>query len=85
MWTHKQVAKILRNAADKIENGTCGMDDDELQKLAQVIMHRKITLEQVCNIKGYSRATLSRKIQSGELPEPHKDAGGKKYYYEDEI
>lgn len=75
----------LRELADKLDQGQCGLDADEMEALTQMICHVKVTLEEVCHRKGFSRATLDRRIQCGQFPEPHKDPGGKKYYYWDEV
>ena len=83
--TAHQIAQIFRRVADKIDNGTCGMSLTELNNIASSLIHVEITLEEACHILNISRATLNRRIQSGELPQPHKDPGGKKYFWEDEI
>lgn len=85
LLSRKLVGNLLIKIGEKIKNGECGLDDDEIKELSTMILHRKLNLEQVCNEYGFSRATLYRKIQSGEFPKPHKDAGGKEYFWQDEI
>lgn len=80
----KLCAKILREAADRIELGKCGLDDDELRAMATMFAHRKLNIEQTCQHFGISRATLNRWQQSGKLPEFKKDSGGKDYLWMDE-
>lgn len=86
MSMDKQILlSILRDTCARIERNECGLDDEEITEIARILCHHKLTEEQVCNRKHISRATLSRRILSGEYPPPHKEPGGKKYYYWDEI
>lgn len=77
--------KILSETYDRVNNDECGLDDDELTSIATLLAHYKVNEEQVCHRKGISRATLTRRIQSGEYPPPHKEPGGKKFYFWDEV
>ena len=70
---------------NKILQDKCELDDLECGELFLALGHRKMDIEQVCHHYDISRATLDRKIKSGEFPEPHKEAGGKKYFWFDEI
>lgn len=83
--TKKAIAKIFRDAADKIENDTCGLDEDELQELANNLTHVKLNIEQTCKHLNCSRATLNRMINNKKIPKPHKELGGKEYWYRDEL
>lgn len=83
--SRKLVGKLLIDAGNRIINGTCGLDDDEILALSSTLLHRKLNIEQTCQTYGFSRATLFRKIERGEFPKPHKDSGGKEYFWQDEI
>lgn len=83
--SRKLIGRLVKEAGEKIISGECGLDDEEIIELSKMILHRKLNIEQVCNEYGFSRATLNRKINSGEFPEPHKDPGGKEYFWQDEI
>lgn len=83
--TKKAIAKIFREAANKIENDTCGLDEDELQELANSLIHIKLNIEQTCKHLNCSRSTLNRMIASKRIPKPHKEPGGKEYWYRDEL
>lgn len=78
------IVKMLRSAADQIEEGSCGMDDEELLAMSEFFMRRKINIEQICQRYGITRATLNRWQQKGKLPHFHKDSGGKDYLFSDE-
>lgn len=79
------VAKMLRQLADVIERGKCGMDDEEIEAVAQMLTHRKITIEQAAQYLNISRPTLYRRIAEGKIPPPRKEPGGKEYYWLDEL
>ena len=81
----KTVARMLRDAADRIENGTCGLDDEELISLGSMLMRRKMNIEQISQHFGVARITINRWQQCGKLPPFHKDPGGKDYLFLDEI
>ena len=83
--TNKIIAKIFREFADKIENGTCGVDEETLTDIANKMIHIKLNAEQMCNYLNVSRATLSRMTCDGRIPQPHKTAGEDKYWYRDEV
>lgn len=83
--SQKLLGKLVIEAGERIRDGKCGLDDEEILELSKTILHRKLNIEQTCQEYGFSRATLYRKIESGEFPEPHKDPGGKEYFWQDEI
>lgn len=85
LLTNKAIAKVFRDFADKIEKGTCEVDIDTLEEIANNMIHIKMTAEQTCSYLGVSRATLSRMVIDGRVPHPHKDRGGDKYWYRDEV
>lgn len=83
--TNKDIARIFREFADKIEQGTCGVDPVTLTTTANMMIHIKMTAEEVAAYLNVSRATITRMIADGRIPNPHKDRGGNKYWYQDEL
>lgn len=83
--TNSIIAKVFRDFADKIENGTCEVDSENLIDIMNKMIHIKLTAEEACSYIGVSRATLTRMVADGRVPHPHKDRGGNKYWYQDEI
>lgn len=77
--------KILLDAVDRIDNNTCGMSLDDIIETFGPIIRKKLNAEQVCEHYGISRATLTRWISSGKIHEPHKEPGGKIYWFADEL
>lgn len=83
--TKKLILKILKDTYDKIENDTCGLDEEELIDLGNKLTHVKLNIEQTCKHINCSRATLNRMIFDGRVPKPYKELGGKEYWYQDEL
>ena len=83
--TKKLILKILKDTYNRIENDTCGLDEEELLDLSNKLIHVKLNIEQTCKHLNCSRATLNRMIFDGRVPKPHKEAGGKEYWYQDEL
>ena len=81
----KMILKILKDIYNKIENDTCGLDEDEILNLANTLTHIKLNIEQTCKYLNCSRATLNRMIFDGRVPKPYKESGGKEYWYQDEL
>lgn len=81
----KAIAFIFRQIADKIEAGTCEVDDEELTSIANTLIHRKLNAEQMCHYLNVSRSTLTRMVADGRVPNPHKTLGGEKYWWQDEV
>lgn len=81
----RMILKILKDTYNKIENDTCGLDDEELLSLANNLIHVKLNIEKTCKHLNCSRATLNRMIIDGRVPLPHKEPGGKEYWYQDEL
>lgn len=81
----KSIAAIFRQLADKIEKGTCEVDDEELTALANTFIHRKLNAEQLSHHLGVSRSTIIRMVADGRLPRPNKTLGGEKYWWQDEV
>lgn len=70
--TKKAIAAIFRKIADKIEAGTCELNDLELTEVANILVHRKLNAEQVAHHLGVSRTTITRMVADGRIPHPRK-------------
>jgi predicted DNA-binding transcriptional regulator AlpA len=81
----KEIGRIFKQFGEKIETGTCGVDIDTLNDIASKMLHIKLNAEQTCRFLNCSRATLSRMINDGRVPRPYREAGGKEYWYQDEL
>ena len=79
------IASIFRKIADKIEAGTCEVDDRELTEIANTLVHRKLNAEQLAHHLRVSRSTITRMVTDGRIPHPRKTLGGDKYWWQDEV
>lgn len=48
--TKKLILKILKDTYNRIENDSCGLDEDEILNLANTLTHIKLNIEQICKI-----------------------------------
>ncbi len=89
MSTAKKGNPVLGNMIVKIgqqiASGECGLDEDEINELVEIIGTHKITLEESADFLHCDRTTLSRKIRNEEIPTPRKDKGGKKYFFQKDL
>lgn len=83
--TRIAIANIFRQIANKIEEGTCEVDDRELTEIANMLIHRKLNTEQLARYINVSRSTITRMIVDGRIPKPRKTLGGEKYWWQDEV
>lgn len=81
----KIILKILKDTYNRIENDTCGLDEEELLDLGNKLIHVKLNIEQTCKHLNCSRSTLNRMIFDYRVPKPYKESGGKEYWYQDEL
>ena len=83
--TKTAIANIFRQIANRIEEGTCEVDDRELTEIANMLIHRKLNAEQLARHINVSRSTLTRMVTDGRIPHPRKTLGGEKYWWQDEV
>lgn len=81
----RMLIKVLKDTQDKIENDTCGLDEEEIMSIVRTLTHVKLNIEKTCRHLNCSRPTLNRMIADGRIPKPYKELGGEKYWYQDEL
>lgn len=79
--TRTALGKMMIRYGHQMLDGTCGLDDDEIMAMVELLATRKVNMEQTSTMLNIDPTTLRRKIQSKDLPQPRKEAGGKKYYF----
>lgn len=80
------VSQYLREAADKIENGSCSLTDSEIKHLLGHIMHEEMNKQQAADYLNISTRTFDRYIESGKLPQGVHVRGSKNLiWYKDEL
>jgi DNA-binding NtrC family response regulator len=80
------VAQYLREAADKIENGSCSLNDTEIKYLVSHIMHEEMNKQEAADYLNMSTRTFDRYIEKGELSQSVHVRGSKNLiWYKDEL
>lgn len=80
------VAQYLREAADKIENGSCSLNDTEIKYLVSHIMHEEMNKQEAADYLNMSTRTFDRYIEKDELPQGVHVRGSKNLiWYKDEL
>ena len=80
------VAQYLREAADKIENGSCSLNDTEIKYLVSHIMHEEMNKQEAADYLNMSTRTFDRYIEKSELPQGVHVRGSKNLiWYKDEL
>lgn len=80
------VSEYLRDAADNIQNNSCGLTEEEIQDLIKQLMHIELNKTEAAEYLGMSTRTFDRKIENGELPIGKHIRGSKNLiWYKDEL
>lgn len=82
----KILARLLRDAANKLENDTCEISEAEAMDIVNNMTHIALSKEMSCNYLNMSRSKFDDLIRQGKLPEGRKRVGFKeKIWYKDEL
>lgn len=79
------LGNLLIKVGKDIKTGKCGLDDDEARTFVKMFLHRKLYITDICREYGMTPKTLENRVRDGLMPKFRKEAGGKKYMYQDEI
>ena len=85
-FLRKYAAKILREAADKIDAGTCELDEDQVMDIASAIGHQVLSKDEACSYLNLSRSRFDDLVREGKVPKGKKRRGFKELiFYKDEL
>lgn len=80
------VAKLLRDAADKIDAGTCELSEQEALEIMGAVAHRVLSKDQACAFLNIKRSRFDDHVRAGRIPRGRKRKGFKELiWYEDEL
>lgn len=80
------ISKMLREAADRIDNGTCEVSEEDMYKTLKPILHVPISKTDAREFLGLSRTTFDYRVNKGELPFGQKRRGfNELVWYKDEL
>ncbi len=82
----KVLVRLLRDTANKLENNTCEITEEEALSIVNNMTHIAISKEMACNHLNISRSKFDSKVLEGIIPEGRKRVGFKeKVWYLDEL
>ena len=82
----KIVSKYLREAADKIDAGSCELTESEAMDILSVISHQAMSKEEACIYLNIKRSRFDDLVKEGKLPKGKKVRGYKELrFYKDEL
>jgi len=82
----RQVAKLLREFADKIDSGNTNISEDEAIGILRAVAHERMSKEQVLIYLNMSRSKFDSYVRYGRFPKGKKRKGYKELvWYKDEL
>lgn len=73
----RMLVKLLHEIANKIDNGTCELSEDEAMQLFDEISVEPMSKEQACEFLNISRSKFDSLVRSGKIPPGIKRTGFK--------
>lgn len=82
----KLLSKELRNIADKIENGTCVLTEEDAVDILDHVTHIGISRDEAMKELNMSKSTFYLQMSNGNVPKGHKRKGFTELvWFKDEI
>lgn len=83
---NKFIAKILREIANKLDNDTCELSEQEAMDIINVLTHESLSKDSACTYMGLSRSRFDDLVRDGIIPKGRKRKGFKELvWYKDEL
>ena len=80
------LSELLRDAADRIDSGTCEVSEEDMYNSLKNILHIPLSKSDAREYLGLSRTTFDYRVNKGELPRGQKRRGfNELVWYKDEI
>lgn len=82
----RTVSKLLRQIADKIDGGTCELDEEQAMNIMATIGHEPLSKDAACSYLNISRSKFDSLVADGKLPKGKKRRGFKELvWFKDEL
>ncbi len=82
----KNISKILRETADKLDSGNCELSSQEAEDILNLLAHEALSKEQASVFLNMSVSKFDSLVKDGLLPKGRKRRGFKeKVWYKDEL
>ena len=76
----------MRETADKIDAGTCDLDETESMDILHAIAHQRLSKEDACDFIHLQRSRFDDLVRLGVLPKGRKTRGSANlFWYKDEL
>lgn len=73
----RMIAKLLREAADKIDAGTCELSEQEAMDIMSAVAHNALSKEEACLFLNLKRSRFDDLVREGRIPRGRKRRGRK--------
>ena len=82
----KVFSKLLRDTADKLDAGTCEINEEQAMDVINMLSHEVMSKEQACIYLNMSRSKFDQYVREGKLPKGRKRIGfTEKFWYRDQL
>ena len=76
-WINSFIAKILRDIANKLDNDTCELTEDEAMDIVNILAHEALSKEEACIYMNLKTSRFDDLVRDGIIPKGIKRKGWK--------
>lgn len=85
-WINSFIAKLLRDIANKLDNDTCELTEDEAMDIVNVLAHEALSKEEACIYMNLKTTRFDDLVRDGIIPKGVKRKGWKELrWYKDDL
>lgn len=85
-WINSFIAKMLRDIANKLDNDTCELTEDEAMDIVNVLAHEALSKEEACIYMNLKTTRFDDLVRDGIIPKGVKRKGWKEIrWYKDDL
>jgi len=85
-WINSFIAKMLRDIANKLDNDTCEITEDEAMDIVHVLAHEALSKEEACIYMNLKTSRFDDLVRDGIIPKGVKRKGWKELrWYKDDL
>lgn len=85
-FIQKQLAKLLKEYSDKLLNGTCEINEEQMSIIMNLLGHEPVSKDVACDLLHLNRSKFEKLVRLNILPKGRKRKGFKELvWYKDEL
>lgn len=85
-WINSFIAKTLRDIANKLDDNTCELTEDEAMDIINVLAHEALSKEEACIYMNLKTSRFDDLVRDGVIPKGVKRKGWKELrWYKDDL